>query len=68
MVIHACLTQRDEADVRELQDLVSDLLCSMEYLCEPAPDVELSLHIGETDASWPGHMHGRLFLAMQRPN
>ncbi|MEQ4205767.1 hypothetical protein [Actinopolymorpha sp. B9G3] len=66
VVIHACLAHRDETDVRELQDMASDLLYSLEFLCEPVPSVELSLYIGETVASWPGHMHRRLYLAAGR--
>ena len=66
VVIHACVSHRDEIDYRELQDMVTDLMYSLEYLCEPAPEVALSLYVGQTDDAWPGHMHRRLFLASER--
>lgn len=66
VIVHACVSHRDETDYRELQDMVSDLMYSLEYLCEPPPNVSLSLHVGQTDSSWPGHNHRRLFLASAR--
>lgn len=66
VVLHACLSHRDDADMEELRDLTSDLLYSLEYLCDPVPEVALDLYFGETDESWPGYRRVRLYLISER--
>lgn len=61
VIVHACLSHRDEADLEELRDFTSDLLNSLEYLCDPAPDVTLALYFGDIDESWPGCRQRRLY-------
>lgn len=66
VVLHACLSHRDDADCEELRDLTSDLLYSLEYLCDPVPDVALAMYFGDTDESWPGYRQARLYLISER--
>jgi hypothetical protein len=62
VVVHACIDSEDADTAEDLAELASVIEVSMEQYIEPAPAVELRLHVGETDASWPGYGHRRLYL------
>lgn len=62
VVVHACIDSDDADTAEDLAELASDIQGSMEQYVEPTPTVELRLHVGNTDPSWPGYEHRRLYL------
>ena len=62
VVVHACIDSEDADTAEDLAELASDIEVSMGQYVEPTPTVELRLHVGDTDPSWPGYEHRRLYL------
>lgn len=62
IVVHACIGATDQATLDDLEELVGDMVASMDTYVHPVPDVELRLHEGDTDQSWSGYEHPRLYL------
>ncbi|MBM0125634.1 hypothetical protein [Pimelobacter simplex] len=63
VVVHACVDREDAATVEDLAELATDTEASLEQYVEPPPTVQLRLHEGDTDRSWPGYEHRRVYLA-----
>ena len=63
VIVHACVSADDDADTREdMQELVDDLASALGSTVDPVPSVELRLQVGDTDLSWSGYHHRRLYL------
>jgi hypothetical protein len=62
VVVHACVST-DDADTRQdLEEMVHDMESALEAMVDPMPTVELRMHVGDTDVSWSGYHHRRLYL------
>lgn len=62
IVVHACVSAAGPDTVEDLEELASDMESSMTTYVQPVPSLKLRLHEGDTDQSWSGYEHPRLFL------
>jgi len=62
IVVPACIDDEDANTLEDLAELTSHIEASLEQYVEPTPAVQLRLHVGDTDPSWPGYEHRRLHL------
>ena len=62
VVVHVCIDGEDADTVEDLSELANSMESAMEKYVEPVPTVELRLHVGDTDPSWPGYKYRRLYL------
>jgi hypothetical protein len=60
--VHACVAVEDSDTREDLDDLVDYIESSMGPITDPMSAVELRLQVGDTDQSWSGYDHRRLYL------
>jgi hypothetical protein len=66
IVIHACHREASDAVAEDLNDLVGEVEALLIGITGPMVDIRVSVHVGATDAGWPGYRYRRRFLIHPR--
>jgi hypothetical protein len=66
VTVHVCLREENEAVREDLDDLVSEFEGIQSGVVEPPVRITIAKHVGDTDPSWPGYYHQRIFLINDR--